>query len=90
VKSNASEVLQTVLDSPKVAAVTAAGTTTVGGASLFLQLQDWVSFLAAVIGLMLSIVLLITHTINLRNKLLATNMKRRSDDVNEDNANRDG
>lgn len=83
-KSDVSEIVQTVLDSPKVAAVTAAGTTTVGGASLLLQLQDWVSFLAAVIGLMLSIVLLITHTINLRNKLLAQNMSRRVDDPKDE------
>lgn len=82
-KSNASEIAQTILDSPKVAAVTAAGTTTVGGASLLLQLQDWVSFLASATGLMLSIILLITHTINLRNKLLASNMRRRAEDADQ-------
>lgn len=83
-KNEASGIAQTILDSPKVAAITAASTTTVGGASLVLQLQDWVSFLASATGLMLSIILLITHTINLRNKLLTANMRRRADDVDHE------
>lgn len=82
-KANASEIVQVVLESPKVAAATAVSTTAAGGASLLLQMRDWISLLSLLTGFMLSLVLLITHTIKLRNEVLRDNMRRRADDVDQ-------
>ena len=62
-ENTASEVVQTILDNEKVAAVVAAGTAATGIISHLADVQTWLSIGATSIGILLSLILVIKHGI---------------------------
>lgn len=59
----ASQVAQTIMESPKVAAAVSAMTTAIGGASMASWIQGWLSVVATAVGIVLSLALLRNHWI---------------------------
>ena len=62
-ENTASEVMQTLLDNEKVAAVVAGGTAATGIISHLADIQTWLSIGATSIGILLSLILVIKHGI---------------------------
>lgn len=63
-ENTASEVVQTVMNSDKIAFAVAGGTIATGVVSDFVQVQEWLSLGAKSLGILLTIILVVKHGID--------------------------